>query len=178
MYLSVMRARHLLPFLLVASAALALGCGRPNHSPATSPRPASAAAACLRGETEVFACDLTGGGSLAACGATASETLTVRLHGPADLEVAGERGSDTFTYYRYTRPLVSYQGLAFRDHTRQWFVYDESNQEDDPSAIGSSGIRLGPPGDDSTEIACATPARGSLLDLDAWVEPVEQEYPY
>jgi hypothetical protein len=141
-----------------------------------SPTPAETGP-CPPGNSEAFGCDLRGGGVVSVCTTVSGRrTLTVRIERPGAFFEHGANGDElarTFTLYSYTRALVSYQGLAFTRQGRSWFVFAESNEEEQGGQ--SAGARVSGGGEPET-FACSAAPRGSMLALDSWLE-ARPEYP-
>jgi|GEM_PF-1719989 len=151
------------------------------HSNPMSGKQSKIVSLCTQGEKTIWSCETTGRKIVSICGSRelTKERGYVQYRfgrpGRVELEYPRQRQNTqtAFSYFRYTRPLVTYLGLRFQTGGYDYEVYDNFNEE----AGGSSeaGVTVTPTGNAARAVdyRCRKQVVHHLIELEEVVPNTE-----
>jgi len=137
---------------------------------------------CAKDEKTIWSCETTGRKIVSICGSRELNKergyLQYRFGRPGRVELEYPRQRQNtqtaFSYFRYTRPLVTYLGLRFQTGGYDYEVYDNSNEE---AGAGSSeaGVSVTLTGNTAaaSDHRCRKPVVHHLIELEEVVPNTE-----
>lgn len=172
------KLKHAAPSVSIAFA----GIPALAHSSSTEAGQAKIVSLCIEDEKTIWSCETTGRKIVSIC---SSRDLTkergyvkYRFGRPGRVELEYPRHNQNtqtaFSYFRYTRPLVTYLGLRFKAGGYDYEIYDNSNEE---AGGGSSeaGVTVTPTGNTAKAVdhRCRKQVVHHLIELEDVVPNTE-----
>jgi hypothetical protein len=152
------------------------------HSLSTVVEPLKGASLCAQDEKTIWSCETAGRKTVSICGARSldkeSGYVQYRFGRPGHVELEYPRQRQhtqtAFTYFRYTRPLVTFLGLRFKIDEYEYEVYDNSNEEAGAHS-SEAGVTVTPAGNTAKAVdyRCRKPVVHHLIDLEEVVPNTE-----
>lgn len=152
------------------------------HSNSISGKQSKIVSLCTQEEKTIWSCQTTGRKIVSVCSSRelSKERGYVQYrfgrHGRVELEYPRQREhtQTAFSYFRYTRPLVTYLGLRFQTGGYDYEIYDNSSEE--AAAAGSeAGVTVTPTGNTARAVdyRCRKPVAHHLIELEEIVPNTE-----
>jgi hypothetical protein len=152
------------------------------HNNSLETRQSKIVSLCTQDEKTIWSCETTGRKIVSICGSRELNKergyLQYRFGRPGRVELEYPRQRQNtqtaFSYFRYTRPLVTYLGLRFQTGGYDYEVYDNSNEE--AGAGGSeAGVTVTPTGNTARTVdyRCRKPVVHHLIELEEVVPNTE-----
>jgi hypothetical protein len=152
------------------------------HGLTTVAERAKVASLCTQDEKTIWSCETVGRKTISICGSRELNKergyVQYRFGRPGHLELEYPRQRQqtqtAFSYFRYTRPLVTFLGLRFKIDEYEYEVYDNSNEEAGTHS-SEAGVTVTPAGNTAKAVdyRCRKPVVHHLIELEEVVPNTE-----
>lgn len=152
------------------------------HGLSTAAESAPVASLCAPDEKTIWSCATVGRKTVSVCGSRELNKdrgyLQYRFGRPGHVELEYPRQREhtqtAFSYFRYTRPLVTFLGLRFKIDEYEYEVYDNSNEEAGAHS-SEAGVTVTPAGNTAKAVdyRCRKPVTHHLIELEEIVPNTE-----